>query len=226
MSVLPSIDPSLESHPLCIDLVPPERVSPKLRDVLRARGAPDDPEAEPRSFSAQQLKTLRAIVARILPDAATYRIDLALRLDEMMAEQEGNGWRYEALPTDPEAYRIGLETLEHLARSETEEGFADLPGAEQDRLLEGLDSGAFQLPERHERFTAEQMKLWFEEVRSDAVRHYVAHPAIMARIGYSGFANGGTTGASFQGFQKVGMDERESWEPEPTDASYRTELTR
>ena len=226
MSVLPSIDPSLESLPLYIDLVPPERVSLKLQEALRARGAPDDPEAEPRSFSTHQLKTLRAMVARIRPDAVTYHIDLALRLDKMMAEQEGNGWRYEVLPTDPEAYRIGLETLEDFARSETGEGFVDLPGVEQDRLLEGLDSGAFQLPERQERFTAEQMKLWFEEVRSDAVRHYVAHPAIMARIGYSGFANGGTTGASFQGFQKVGMDERESWEPEPTDASYRAELAR
>ena len=156
------------------------------------------------------------MVSRILPDAEAYGIDLALRLDAMMADQEGNGWRYEALPTDPDAYRAGLDTLNALAQAKTGQGFSHLPEVARDELLEAIGQGEARVPAPAGCFDAEQMKLWFEEVRSDAVRHYVAHPAIMARIGYSGFANGGGTGHAFEGFEKVGIGEREAWEPVPS----------
>ena len=42
---------------------------------------------------------------------------------------------------------------------------------------------------------------------------YVAHPATLARMGYSGVANGGD-GARKQGFVLLGAGEREPWEPE------------
>lgn len=166
------------------------------------------------------------MVSRILPDAEAYGIDLALRLDAMMADQEGNGWRYEALPTDPDAYRAGLDTLNALAKARTGQGFDILPEAARDELLETIGQGNTSVPVPAECFDAEQMKLWFEEVRSDAVRHYVAHPAIMARIGYSGFANGGGTGSAFQGFENVGIDQREAWESEPAPSFGQSERAR
>lgn len=226
MSTASSIDTPSRSFPLCTDLVPPERVSDQLKAELFRRALPDDPATVPRSFDQHQLDTLRAMVSRILPDAEAYGIDIALRLDAMMADQEGNGWRYEALPTDPDAYRAGLDTLNALAEAKTGQGFDLLPEAARDELLETIGQGNAVSPVPAGCFDAEQMKLWFEEVRSDAVRHYVAHPAIMARIGYSGFANGGGTGSAFQGFEKVGIDEREAWEPEPVSSFHQSEHAR
>jgi hypothetical protein len=55
---------------------------------------------------------------------------------------------------------------------------------------------------------------WFEEVRSDAVSAYMAHPATMARLGYSGIGVGGAE-TKYKGFITLGPNQRETWEPEP-----------
>ncbi len=56
------------------------------------------------------------------------------------------------------------------------------------------------------------MRLWFADLRSDAVRLYVAHPATLARMGYGGIAYGGDE-ARKPGFVRIGAGEREAWEP-------------
>lgn len=212
--------------PLCTDLVPADRVSGRLSKALAERAEIDDISSAPRSLSSGQIVALRAILARVLPAAGDYGMDLALRLDRMMDEQDGNGWRYEALPTDPEAYKAGLDTLDAIVKAQNGCRFVDLSGEEQDGLLDAIQKTQGVAPEAAAPFDAEQMALWFEEVRSDAVRHYVAHPAIMARIGYSGFANGGHAGERFAGFGEVGIDRRELWEPQPVGATPAQEAAR
>jgi len=191
-----------------------EHVSERLRQALHKRAEPDDPAYQPRTMSISQLETLRAALARVIPQEGL-GIDLAARIDTMMAEATGNGWRYEDLPTDPEAYQYGLATLVDLARDRYGRAFAELSGEDADALLRAVDAGEAGIA-GDKRFTAEQMVLWFEELRSDAVRIYVGHPAVMARIGYSGIANGGPGGAGFAGFQLIGIDEREEFEVEGT----------
>jgi hypothetical protein len=71
-------------------------------------------------------------------------------------------------------------------------------------LAEGRFTGAA--------LSASQMKQWFEDLGADLVRLWLAHPATMARIGFDGFANGGD-GTRKQGFERLGADEREAWEP-------------
>jgi len=188
-----------------------EHVSERLRRELHQRAEADDPHYQPRTMSAAQLETLRAALARVIPQAAP-AIDLAARVDTMMAEATGNGWRYEALPTDPKAYQVGLATLDDLSAQAHGHPFAALDGGQADALLRRIDGGEAGI-EREDRFDAKQMTLWFEELRSDAVRIYVGHPAVMARIGYSGIANGGPGGAAFRGFQQIGIGEREDFEP-------------
>lgn len=191
-----------------------EHVSERLRRELDARAQADDPRYQPRTMDARQLDTLRAALARIIPQAEP-AIDLAARIDTMMAEATGNGWRYEALPTDPEAYQVGLATLDDLAAQAHGQPFAALDGARADALLRRIDEGDAGI-EAEGRFDTKQMTLWFEELRSDAVRIYVGHPAVMARIGYSGIANGGPGGAAFRGFRRIGIGEREAFEPRET----------
>ena len=61
------------------------------------------------------------------------------------------------------------------------------------------------------------MQLWFEDLRGDAVRLYMSHPATLAALGYSGIAYGGD-GEGKAGFRLIGLGEREAWEPVPTAA--------
>ena len=194
--VTSSVDPAYRA------LLDTDRVSARTRDILLARAAPDASNPNPSALNAAQLRTLRTLVDRIVPQPADTRIDLAAAINATLASGAGDGWRFAALPPDRDAYRLALDML---ARA----GLNDRDAESQDALLHTLADGAFAHPGP---LTADQTKLWFEDVRAEATRAYVAHPATLARIGASSVANGGDTEPK-SGFVQVGLDEREPWEP-------------
>lgn len=188
-----------------------DRVSPPLLALLVRRAERDDPAYEPKSVSPAQFRALRAALEEVIPQDGGEPIDLAARLDAMMAEKDGNGWRYEALPSDPDAYHHGLDALDEAARAHGTADFAALSPAGRAAILRRAETGDLS----GGGLDGAQMKLWFEELRSDAVRLYVAHPRTMARLGYGGVRNGHDGGAGFTGFRRIGIGEREDFEPLP-----------
>ena len=187
------------------------RVSGQTRETLLARAQPDDPAYQPTALTVDLLATLRAVLDRVLPQAGPVRIDLGARIDASLAAGQGDGWRFAGLPPDAEAYRAALRTLDA-------QGFAALDGHRQDEALRLVAAARLPVPAPAEPglLDAEQMRLWFEDLRADAVRVYVGHPATLARIGYSGIGNGGD-GPRLSGFTEVGAGMREAWEPEALD---------
>ena len=197
-------------------LINSNRVGARTRETLLARARPDDPAYRPVAVTVAQLATLRAVIDRVLPQPAV-AIDLGARIDRLLASGEGDGWRYALLPQDAEAYRSALRTLDEASRASHGRDFAGLDGGGQDDMLERAAAGELgaDVPARHDLLDARQMQLWFEDLRSDAVRLYVAHPATLARMGYGGIAYGGDA-ARKPGFVRVGAGEREAWEPVAT----------
>ena len=185
-------------------LIHSARVSSQTRHALLARGAPDDPAYSPVWLSPAQLDTLRAVVARVLPQPPP-AIDIAARIDAGLGR--GDGWRFAALPVDADAYRAGLNTIEAVSTERHASGFGALSAPQQDAILrDAADAGlAGDLDPA-------QTRLWFEDVRGDATRIYVAHPRTMSRIGYGGFAYGGD-GPDKTGFVRIAAGERDDWEP-------------
>jgi pimeloyl-ACP methyl ester carboxylesterase len=170
-----------------------DRVSPKTREVLDQRMA--GPASAPGILSPVQTATLRAMLARIIPQE-TNAIDLTGYLLARLASGKGDGWRYAVLPGDLQAYREGLDKL-------AGQDFASLDAIAQDSILQGLAAKPGS-PEAR----------WFEEVRGDATTAYMAHPATLARLGYSGIGVGGAE-TKYQGFVTLAPNEREAWEPLP-----------
>ncbi len=177
-----------------LDFIASDRLSPKTRAVIetRLRG----PVLAAGFLSSEQERTLRAAAARIVPQTGAHPIDLAGFVIATLASGKGNGWRYAVLPSDLTAYREGLDQL--AAR-----GFADLDAEKQDSCLRELS-----------RVPGSPESRWFEELRGDLTEAYVAHPATLARIGYSGIGVGGAH-TPHQGFVLLGPNQREAWEPEP-----------
>jgi pimeloyl-ACP methyl ester carboxylesterase len=170
-----------------------ERLSDRTRAVLNQRMlAPTD---APGVLSASQMITLRAMLARVVPQEH-HELDLAGYVLVRLASGKGDGWRYDVLPEDVQAYREGLDKL-------AAQGFTGMRAEEQDAALKALEAEPGSPDAR-----------WFEEVRGDAVSAYMAHPATMARIGYSGIGVGGAE-TKYKGYVTIGPNERESWEPEP-----------
>ncbi len=195
-------------------LIQSDRVSARTRAVLLDRAAPDDPAYRPSAMSADDLVGLCAVLARVLPQGPGPVIDLAARLDALLAEGTGDGWRFADLPPDAEAYQTGLAALDAAAQAGSGRGFAALEDHAQDSLLTRAAAGDLATEGG---WSGKQMQRWLEDVRAEAVKVYVAHPATLARIGYGGFAYGGD-GDRLQGFHALEPGEREAWEPVPAVA--------
>ncbi|GJE17892.1 alpha/beta hydrolase [Methylobacterium marchantiae] len=195
-------------------LIESGRVNTRLREALLARAEPDDAAYQPGCLDPVELALLRAVVDRVLPQESIGRIDIAARIEARLAAGAGDGWRFAKLPADSQACRAALRTLDAAARSVHGSPFLGLDVAAQDALLTGVASGEPFYPDRPEDgLDAEQMSLWFEDLRGDVVRTYLAHPASLARIGFSGIGAGGADVQRLPGFERVGIGESEPWEP-------------
>jgi pimeloyl-ACP methyl ester carboxylesterase len=201
-------------------LIGSERVNSRLRGALRTRAEPDDPAYAPEALDPVELAILRAACARVLPATG---LDLAARLDMRLASGAGDGWRFVALPPDPEAYRAALRTLDAAARAAHGRPFIALDGTKLDALLILAERGELSVPETlGGRLDGDRMRFWFEDLRADAVRLWLGHPAALARVGFSGIGAGGDRpgpiAEGLPGFHEVGLDAPEPWEPRPTHA--------
>ena len=174
-----------------------DRVSPRTREVIEARMVAI--AVRQNILTAEQQRTLRAVLDRVVPQGAD-KIDLATAIMRRLGSGEGDGWRYAVLPSDLEAYRAQLDVL-------ARRGFESLTPEKQDKAIERLAGSKGSAEAR-----------WFEDLRSDAVEAYVAHPATLARLGYSGIGVGGAE-TPHRGFVLLGPNERESWEPLPMRVS-------
>ncbi len=210
-------------------LIDSDLVSRLTQEALMERAKPDAASYEPRALSVEELATLRAVMDRVLPQPQDAKIDLAARVDCQLAEAKGDGWRYALLPPDAKAYRAGLRTLNHEAQSAHVRPFGVLEAAQQDELLASAAKGdlgpgllkraatalgAHDAVKDEHLLNAEQMRLWFEDLRGAAVAAYVSHPATLGRMGYSGIADGADAGTAV-GFTQIGLAQSEAWEPVP-----------
>ncbi|MCW8306252.1 alpha/beta fold hydrolase [Acidiphilium sp. PA] len=186
-------------------LIASDRVSSRTRAALLARTRP---QTGASVFNDRQSRTLQAVIARVIPGGGP--ANLAASVAASFAAPRG--WRFAALPPDAEAWRLALDTLEDEADRRWNSMFTALCPARQDSMLTALAAADWDAAPGG--LDAGQMRLWFEDLRSVAVRAYMAHPATFARIGYSGIAYGGD-GDHKPGFHPIGLDAVESWEPAP-----------
>ncbi|MBP1178990.1 alpha/beta hydrolase [Methylobacterium sp. PvR107] len=198
-------------------LIASDRVNSRLRSVLDARAEPDDPAYCPNAVDPVELALLRAVLVHVLPVPG---IDAAGRLDRRLAEGAGDGWRYAALPPDAEAYSAALRTLDAAARAVHNRPFLALDMEAQAALLVLTQRGDMTVPESlGGRLDADRMRFWFEDLRADATKLWLAQPAALARIGFSGIGAGGdrpgAIAEGLPGFHDVGLDAPEPWEPRP-----------
>ena len=108
-------------------------VTPPTRKALEARLA-DTPSGPPRFFDAADFATLQDACQRLLPtvEGCPAPETFAYAIDTRLADGKGNGWRYDTLPPDSEAYRQGLQALR--------EGRQTAPHFEEELLAELVEA--------------------------------------------------------------------------------------
>ena len=178
-------------------------VSEATRAALQARlDAPAD--YAPQFLAPETYALLEAVAARLFPqpDRPEQPIALAPAVDQRLAEGRADGWRYDALPPDREAYRLGLGGIQEIAQAQFQAEFTVLTAEQQDAVLQALASGT---PPGNTWETLDAGR-FFEEMLAELTETYYAHPLAQEEIGYVGMAD-------LPAWSKIGLNEKEDREP-------------
>jgi hypothetical protein len=161
-----------------------------------------------RFFTAGEQALMEAICRHIVPQDdrdAAHTIPILPQIDKRLFDDTHDGYRFEDMPPDREAYRLGLQAIEEIAQHLHGNGFTSLSYREREELLESLHDGhpaaAYEIWKRMpvERF-------WMLLVQ-DCADAYYSHPWAWDEIGFGG--------PSYpRGYMRLERGEAEPWESE------------
>ena len=161
---------------------------------------------EIRFFSGEEATLMEAICRHILPQDdrdEQYRIPIVPWIDKRLYEDSHDGYRYEDMPPDREAYRLGLQAIEELSRHIHGRGFLEIGDRQQDELMGMLHDG--NLPAAQEIWRRMPVERFWMLLVQDCITVYYAHPFAWDEIGFGG--------PSYpRGYMRLERGEAEPWE--------------
>ncbi|HEX5235505.1 MAG TPA: gluconate 2-dehydrogenase subunit 3 family protein [Silvibacterium sp.] len=140
-----------------------------------------------RFFGAAEAELLTAIIDRLLPQddrSAARTIPILPAIDERLHKNELNGFRYEDMPPDREAYRLGLQAIAEMAQQRFQHPFASLPVYRQELILKSLHDG--KPDPQHPIWSQMPVNRFWGLLMEDCVTAYYAHPWAWDEIGFGG----------------------------------------
>lgn len=140
-----------------------------------------------RFFTPEELPLMSAVCGRVLPQddrLPEFRIPIVNYIDDRLFENRISGYRYEDMPIDREAHRLGLKAIEASAQAIHGESFVDLDRMKQDLILKSIHDGKkLAAPEIWNRMSIDR---YWQLLVGDCVGAYYAHPWAWDEIGYGG----------------------------------------
>jgi hypothetical protein len=172
----------------------------KTRDVVTHRLSVGP---EPRFFTAEELRTVIAIAARIVPQPRTRPpIPVAAFVDGKLHQRKADGYRQAKMPSEQDAWRRALRALDVEAAAAFGKTFHELGADQQDLLLLQMQKGELHDPA----WGGMPPDVFFKmRMARDIVHAYYAHPTAWSEIGWGG-------PASPRGYVRMGFNERDAWE--------------
>lgn len=163
--------------------------------VVLERLAPPPPL---QFFGPDEEPTARALVDRLLAQDTDPRVPVIELIDRRLAERIGDGYRYDNMPDDPEAWHQSVAALDAEARARYGRPFWDIGIEEQNEILDMVShcEGDWRgLPGQR------VFSLWMRYAAS----LFYSHPWAWNEIGFGGPAYP-------RGYKNLGLDKREHWE--------------
>jgi hypothetical protein len=156
----------------------------QTREVVRKRLEEIPPI---RFFTDEETKLLDAVAERIVPQPdrqETKKVLIVPWIDEKLYEDKRDGYRYEEMPPQREAWRFGLKGINETAQALFDgKEFIDLDPLSQDVVLTHIARG----DPSGDRWKLLPAVRFFKDVLcSTIVKIYYAHPLAWNDIGYNG----------------------------------------
>lgn len=140
-----------------------------------------------RFFTEEQAALMKAIADRLLPQddrTRERRIPIVPRIDERLFKNALSGFRYADMPPDREAYQLGLQAIDEMARKRFHRPFTELEANRQDTILKSLHDGKPDPP--HEVWKRMPVHRFWPMMLEDCLDAYYSHPWSWDEIGYGG----------------------------------------
>ena len=157
-------------------------------------------------FSLDEEALMTALVNRIVPQDDRdegHKIPIVPFIDHRLANGIINGYRYEHMPPDEEAYHLGLRGIDAIAQEMHGRLFTDLEPLAQDQVLITLHEG--NPPAGGEIWQRVSVSHFWSMLLQDTARVYYAHPYAWDEIGYGGPAYP-------RGYMRLERGQPEPWE--------------
>jgi len=157
----------------------------------------------------------------LLAQAAEPRVPVVALIDARLAAGESDGWHYDELPPDPQAWRLTLAHLDDDARQRYGAVLTLLDQPQQAALVGRVSDLASSGDRWHDLPAMHVWSLWTRY----ACAAFYAHPWAWNEIGFGGPAYP-------RGYKNIGLDARERWEVrdhddvDPVPATERFERAR
>ncbi|WP_287931157.1 gluconate 2-dehydrogenase subunit 3 family protein [Arthrobacter sp.] len=149
-----------------------------------------------RFFSAAEEATATALCDQLLGQREEPRVPVVNMIDARLSDNETDGWHYEGMAPDRQAWRDSLAGLDEDAGVR---GFGEAPWSEQSAILQAVqDLGSDQW---HGMVAARVWSLWTRY----ACTAFYSHPWAWEEIGFSGPAYP-------RGYKNPGVDKLEPFE--------------
>lgn len=159
-----------------------------------------------RFFSPYEEPTARAVFDRILPQddrVPDRRVPILNYVDKKLYERKLSGYRFENIPDEPWAHRLGLRGIDAIARTMHQTGFDALSVHDQEEIL--LQLGDAQPIAGHFIWEMVDVGHYWALLIHDAASAYYSHPWAWDEIGFGGPAYP-------RGYMRLEKGMREPWE--------------
>jgi hypothetical protein len=152
-------------------------------------------------FTEQEVGIARAMLDLLLGQDSEPRVPILPLIDARLATGETDGWHYEDLPEDGQAWRDTLAHLDEDAHARHDTGYAGITDARQARLLQDVQDLSHNGEDWHGLSAKHVWSLWTRY----ACAAFYSHPWAWNEIGFSGPAYP-------RGYLNPGINAREKWE--------------
>jgi hypothetical protein len=152
-------------------------------------------------FTPEEVGIAQPMLDLLLAQDAEPRVPVLPLIDARLATRETDGWHYDDLPEDRQAWRDTLAHLNEDAHQRGGAGYAELTSADQARLLQNVADLAGSGGSWHGLTAHHVWSLWTRYANTA----FYSHPWAWNEIGFSGPAYP-------RGYLNPGINAREKWE--------------
>lgn len=178
---------------------------PATRKVVTRRL---DQDPTPRFFDAAEASFWTTIFNHLIPQTdrtPERQIPILPALDERLRLDRSVGYRFEDMPHDRDAYRLGMDAINQEAQHRYGADFLSLPHLQQDLVLKTIHDGEPKAAAH----IWKQMSVhrFWQLLMQDAIDAYYSHPWSWDEIGFGGPAYP-------RAYMRLERGEAEPWEVE------------